>query len=104
MTSYATALTQTLPRYLTLLKPNSFAIMATRCCIAGTGVNPDGLYPETLQLLLQMPGLDLHTADTSYGRTAAHWAVFYKRHDLLVQLILAGVSVSLSSCGIIVCV
>lgn len=58
--------------------------------IAGTGVNPDGLYPEVLQLLLETRLIDLDTVDTVYGRTAAHWAVVYKRHDLLLQLMSAG--------------
>lgn len=56
----------------------------------GTGANPGGLYVETVQLLLQVPAQPLDTVDTKYGRTVAHWAVFYKRHDLLVQLIIAG--------------
>ena len=56
----------------------------------GTGANPEGFYPETCQLLLQTPGLRLDTADLTYGRTAAHWAVAYQRHDLLEQLITAG--------------
>lgn len=56
----------------------------------GTGANPDGMYVETVQLLLQVSAQPLDTVDTKYGRTAAHWAVFYKRHDLLAQLIYAG--------------
>ena len=64
-----------------------------------TGVNPAGFYPETLQLLLQSPTvLPLDTVDTDYGRTAAHWAVFYKAHDLLLQLMLAGQSLSVCVC------
>ena len=51
----------------------------------------NNLYPETLQLLLQSPsGPRLDAVDTNFGRTAAHWAVFYKRHDLLLQLMMAG--------------
>ena len=57
----------------------------------GTNANPEGLYPETLQLLLQSPsGPRLDAVDTNFGRTTAHWAVFYKRHDLLLQLMMAG--------------
>lgn len=56
----------------------------------GTGANSEGMYVETVQLLLQVSPQPLDTVDTKYGRTAAHWAVFYKRHDLLAQLIYAG--------------
>lgn len=54
------------------------------------GANSEGMYVETVQLLLQVSPQPLDTVDTKYGRTAAHWAVFYKRHDLLAQLIYAG--------------
>jgi ankyrin repeat protein len=56
---------------------------------AGTGVNPTGLYQECVQLLLETGVVDLDIVDTVYGRTAAHWAVYYKRHDLLLQLMSA---------------
>lgn len=56
----------------------------------GAGASSDGMYVETVQLLLQVPGQPVDTVDTKYGRTAAHWAVYYKRHDLLAQLIYAG--------------
>jgi len=35
-------------------------------------------------------GAELDIADTSYGRTAAHWAVYYQRDDILRLLIEAG--------------
>ena len=53
-------------------------------------MNPTGLYQECLQLLLETRVVDLDIVDTVYGRTAAHWAVYYKRHDLLLQLMSAG--------------
>lgn len=48
------------------------------------------MYEHCVKLLLQLPALYLDTVDTVYGRTAAHWAVYYKRHDLLLQLIMTG--------------
>ena len=43
-----------------------------------------------LRLLLETRVIDLDTVDTVFGRTAAHWAVYYKRYDLLLQLMFAG--------------
>lgn len=47
---------------------------------------------ETCQLLIEAGGavLNLMNADTTYGRTAAHWAVQYKQHQILDMLIQAG--------------
>ncbi len=55
----------------------------------GTGVNPSGGYLEVCQLLVQS-GAILETPDTTYGRTATHWAVYYHLADILVELIISG--------------
>lgn len=62
----------------------------------GTEVNPGGHYLETCQLLVQY-GIQLETADLSNGRTAAHWATYYHRDDILAELIIAGQSCSVCS-------
>ena len=56
---------------------------------AGTEVNPNGNYLETCQLLVQY-GIALESADQSHGRTAAHWAIYYHRDDILAELVIAG--------------
>ena len=59
--------------------------------IVGAGTNLEGLYLESCQLLLACgASQNLDLADSQYGRTATHWAVYYNRYDILVQLILAG--------------
>ncbi len=66
--------------------------------LSGTGVNPAGNYLEVCRLLIQS-GAVLETPDTTYGRTAAHWAVYYHIADILVELILSGIAI-LSSGGL----
>ncbi len=56
---------------------------------AGTEVNPSGHYLETCQLLVKY-GISLESADVSNGRTAAHWATYYHRDDILSELMFAG--------------
>ena len=63
---------------------------------AGTGANPDGLHLEVCQMLVQS-GVYLDTADLTYGRTAAHWATYYHREDILTELIIAGMCKSMYS-------
>ena len=63
---------------------------------AGTGANPDGLHLEVCQMLVQS-GAYLDTADLTYGRTAAHWATYYHREDILTELIIAGMCKSMYS-------
>ena len=53
------------------------------------GYNPYARYAECCSLLAQQ-GAVLETADTSYGRTAAHWSIYYHRDDILAVLIEAG--------------
>ena len=48
-----------------------------------------GRHVECCALLVQA-GAELEIADTTYGRTAAHWAVYYHRDDILSVLIEAG--------------
>ncbi len=50
-----------------------------------------GRYMECCSLLIQ-GGAELEIADTIYGRTAAHWAVYYHRNDILATLIESGES------------
>ena len=64
--------------------------------VAGTGANPDGLHLEVCQMLVQS-GVYMDTADLTYGRTAAHWATYYHREDILTELIIAGMCKSMYS-------
>ena len=41
-------------------------------------------------MLIQECGVALETPDIQYGRTAAHWATYYHRDDILGELIIAG--------------
>lgn len=46
---------------------------------------------EICQMLIQAGAVgNLTSADTAYGRTAAHWAVHYRQHQILDLLIQAG--------------
>ena len=56
----------------------------------GTSPNPSGLYVETCRVLIQECGVTLETPDVEHGRTAAHWATYYHRDDILAELIIAG--------------
>ena len=57
---------------------------------SGTNANPNGLYAETCRVLIQQCNVALETPDVTYGRTAAHWATYYHRDDILAELIIAG--------------
>ena len=57
--------------------------------VGSEGSNPNGRYADCCTLLIQ-GGAELETVDTSYGRTAAHWAVYYHRDDVLSVLIEGG--------------
>ena len=46
--------------------------------------------------MLVQYGVLLETADITYGRTAAHWAVYYLREDILVELIILGESLQIT--------
>ena len=54
-----------------------------------TDPTPTSRHVECCTLLIQ-GGAELEIADTTYGRTAAHWAVYYHRDDILSVLIEAG--------------
>ena len=41
-------------------------------------------------MLIHQCGVVLETPDVNYGRTAAHWATYYHRDDILEELIIAG--------------
>ena len=41
-------------------------------------------------MLIQECGVALESPDIEHGRTAAHWATYYHRDDILVELIVAG--------------
>lgn len=56
---------------------------------AGTNVNPKGRYLDVVKVLLRA-GVSLAVADISYGRTALHWTVHYKREDILTELLTVG--------------
>ena len=73
------------------------AIVCHLLPVAGTGANPVGLHMEVCQMLVQS-GVYLDTADLTYGRTAAHWATYYHREDILTELIIAGVCVCVCVC------
>ena len=45
--------------------------------------------------MLVQSGIYLDTADLTYGRTAAHWATYYHREDILTELIIAGMCKSM---------
>ena len=60
-----------------------------------------GQYAECCSLLVQC-GAELETSDTSNGRTASHWAVYYHRSDILAVLIDAGKPPSPATKSIIV--
>ena len=57
--------------------------------VGSEGADPQGRYADCCVLLLQ-GGAEVETADTTYGRTAAHWAVYYQREDILTVLLEAG--------------
>ena len=46
--------------------------------------------------MLVQYGVLLETADITYGRTAAHWAVYYLSEDILVELIILGESLQIT--------
>ena len=78
------------------------AIVCHLLAAAGTGANPVGLHLEMCKMLVQS-GVYLDTPDLTYGRTAAHWATYYHREDILTELIIAGVCVCVYVC-VCVCV
>ena len=51
--------------------------------------NPRGQYLEVVQMLLET-GIYLESADTTYGRTAAHWAAYNQLSDILTLLMMTG--------------
>lgn len=56
---------------------------------AGSNVHPKGRHVDVVKVLIRA-GISLAVADTSYGRTALHWAVHYDREDILTELLIAG--------------
>ena len=66
--------------------PLSFFFLHT-----GTSPNPSGLYVETCHVLISECGVALNIPDAEHGRTAAHWATYYHRDDILAELIIAGI-------------
>jgi ankyrin repeat protein len=62
--------------------------------IREAGQNQRGQFNEVVQLLVQI-GCDVNAIDDQYGRTAAHWAVYYHKEDILMELLIAGADVSL---------
>ena len=41
-------------------------------------------------MLIHECGVALETPDIEHGRTAAHWATYYHKDDILAELIIAG--------------
>ena len=41
-------------------------------------------------MLINECGVALETPDIEHGRTAAHWATYYHKDDILAELIIAG--------------
>ena len=42
-------------------------------------------------MLISECGVALEISDAEHGRTAAHWATYYHRDDILAELIIAGI-------------
>ena len=51
--------------------------------------NPHGQYLEVIQMILET-GIYLESADTTYGRTAAHWAAYNQLSDILTLIMMSG--------------
>ena len=56
---------------------------------AEAGRSQRGQFAEVIQLLIQV-GCDVNAVDDQYGRTSGHWAVFYHKEDILMELLIAG--------------
>lgn len=72
---------------------------------AGSNVYPKGRYLDVVKVLIRA-GVSLAVADTSYGRTALHWTVYYDKEDILTELLIAGKiypSASAASCNFCFC-
>ena len=53
---------------------------------AGNNINPKGRYLDVVKVLTRA-GISLAVADINYGRTALHWAVYYNKEDILIELL-----------------
>ena len=66
-----------------------WSILTCVCLTAEAGRSQRGQFAEVIQLLIQV-GCDVNAVDDQYGRTSGHWAVFYHKEDILMELLIAG--------------